>query len=64
MSTNRANLGQAGLKPGDILVRVDGNTVTSALQANGLITNMNRGETATFVVLRQHTRMLVRIPIE
>jgi serine protease Do len=55
---------EAGLKPGDVLIRIDGSSVTSASQADGLITNMKRGETVTFVVLRQHTRMLVRVPIE
>ena len=55
---------EAGFKPGDILVRIGGAAVTSASQAEGLIANMGRGEMATFVVLRGHTRLLVRVPTE
>ncbi len=55
---------EAGLKLADVLVRIDGNEVTSGPQAEGLISEMKHGETATFVVLRGHTRVLVRVPIE
>ena len=55
---------EAGLKPADVLVRIDGNAVTSAPQAQTLISNMKHGETATLVVLRGRTRMLIRVPIE
>jgi serine protease DegQ len=54
---------QAGIKPGDILVAVEGKTVTNSSDMLDLIAALSPGQTATFTVIRNQTERSIEIRI-
>lgn len=54
---------QAGVKPGDILMAVDGKTVTDSSVMLDLIAALPPGKTATILVMRNQTEKSVKIDV-
>lgn len=54
---------QAGVKPGDILMAVDGKTVTDSSVMLDLIAALSPGKTATILVMRNQTEKSVKIDV-
>jgi len=54
----------AGIKPGDILIAVEGKPVTSSSDMLNLIAVLSPGQTATFVVLRNQEEKSFKISID
>ncbi|MDQ3185079.1 MAG: Do family serine endopeptidase [Pseudomonadota bacterium] len=54
---------QAGVKPGDILVAVDGKTVTDSSVMLDLIAALPPGKTATILVIRNQTEKPVKLDV-
>ena len=54
---------KAGIKPGDILLEVDGEPVISDLQAMGKITQTKPGKTIEITVLRDGSEKAIRATV-
>ena len=55
---------KAGIKPGDILIAVEGEPVTSSSDMLNLIAVLSPGQTATFMVLRNKEKKSFKISID
>jgi len=53
-----------GLEPGDIIVSVNGTTITDPSQFVRLIADANIGSTAQITIVREGRRSTLKIPIE
>jgi len=53
----------AGIHPGDVLLRIAGKDVTSASQAADIIKGLKSGDTVSIITLRDKTRILNRVEI-
>jgi serine protease Do len=54
---------EAGIQPGDLLLRIDGQAVNSAAQVEEAIQKIKQGDTVTLVLRRQNAQMLVQAMI-
>jgi serine protease DegQ len=54
----------AGIKPGDILISVEGKPVTSSSDMLNLIAALSPGQTATFIVLRNQEKKSFKLSID
>jgi serine protease Do len=54
---------QAGIKPGDIITKVDGRTVDTPNMLSRLIANLTPGAMASIEVVRDGKRQLVSVPV-
>jgi serine protease Do len=54
---------EAGIQPGDVLVRIAGKDVTSASQAADIIKGLKAGETISVITRRDKTRILNRVQL-
>ncbi len=54
---------RAGLRPGDVVVAFNGQTVTDDSQLRKLLADSKIGSTGTFDILRDGRRMQIRVPI-
>jgi serine protease Do len=55
---------EAGMQPGDVLIRINRTAIRSAFQARELIANMKHGEVESFVIQRRNSRLLVSFSIQ
>jgi serine protease Do len=60
----RGSAFQAGLRPGDVIVSVNGTEITDGEHLRRLIGDAPIGRTATFGVIRDGRRVQVQVPIE
>jgi serine protease Do len=53
----------AGIQPGDVILRANGQSVNSAAELSNAVQGLKSGDSARLVVLREKTRTLLSVPI-
>ena len=63
-SISRSEAATAGLRPGDIILEIDGRTIEGPSNFLRLLGNAEIGSQASLAILRDGRRSTVRVPIE